>query len=110
MKKIIFLLLFVNIAFTNVPLIGNDFLSEYPFDKRIDQMTETERNNYNYYNGYLEGWVGGNQQNLIRMTGKDNQESMNPEQMVVSLKKYLDENPSKRYRELYLLIGDLLSK
>jgi len=110
MKKIIFLLLFANIAFTNIPLIGNDFLTEYPFDKKIDEMSKTELDIYNFYNGYIEGWIGGKKWTLTHMMKIDNQKDIKSKSMVILLKKYLDKNPSKRYRELYLLMGDILSK
>ena len=73
-------------------------------------MSEGELGINNFYNGYIEGWIGGKKQTLTHLMKKDNQKDTKSGSIVILLKRYLDKNPSKRYRELYLLIGDLLSK
>ena len=107
MNKIVSILFFINVSYSSIPLVGNDFLKEYPFDKIEDEMSDEESSKYIFYNGYFEGWIGGNQW-IVNNGGKDIIKGITVKKLSILLKEYLDDNPTKKYRELSLLVGDVL--
>ena len=54
MKKILCLALLVGFSYSKT---GNDFLREFPFNKNVRNMTDTEWGYYCYYTGHVTGVI-----------------------------------------------------
>ena len=114
-KKFIFIFISCSISFS---LTGNDFLEQYPFDKRREDLTNLEMSLATHYLYYIRGLIGGN------MVTADVLESSNREiklmyracgmdgfQMIRIIKKWCDENPDKTHwgfeHIVFMAFGDL---
>ena len=105
MKKILCLALLIGFAYSQT---GNEFLKNYPFDKKIDEMKVHEQVYHGLYNAQINGIRSGNAMTvaLLHQSGFDstntklinlnNRTCDKPvEQIVRIIKKWCDENPSK---------------
>ena len=104
MKKILCLALLVGFAY---PKTGNDFLENFPFSKRIEEMTTVEKNHNTYYRGVLHGVHEGTEYLLgyYYNTGYLTEAELLPgfmssrtcnmtdDQLMRIIKKWCDENP-----------------
>lgn len=58
MNKFIFSIFLLNLLF---PQTGDDYLKEYPFDKLYHEMDLDEVGYKNFYEGYINGFLRGNE-------------------------------------------------
>ena len=102
MKKILCLALLVRFAYSQT---GNEFLKNYPFDKKIDEMKVHEQVYHGLYNAQINGIRSGNAMTvaLLHQSGFDstNTQLINlnnrtcdkpVEQIVRIIKKWCDDN------------------
>ena len=105
-------------------MTGNDFLEQYPFGKKIEEMSDYEFGKKAFYDGYIEGWVMSNAWTLQNyniflppdwswygdeklLMRKRMPEAMTINQSIRLLKKFLDENPLDTHKNLGTLIGEM---
>ena len=125
MKKIIYLMFLVSIAFSKT---GNDFLNEYPFDKKTVEMNDAEMGLAAIYLGITSGVIAGNVLTIEPMRKKwvslyfevdENKlnnvldrfsftdkipDGLDNQQLIRMVKKYCDENPEETHNEFVFLL------
>jgi hypothetical protein len=98
-KKFIFIFTLCSISFSQT---GNDFLRDYPFDKKINEMTINEQGFAISYMSMTEGYIGGNLHTLNILDNTDPELNLNlrvcdmpNDQIIRIIKKWCDNNPTK---------------
>lgn len=107
-KKFIFIFIFCSISFSQT---GNDFLREYPFDKRKTDLTNFEMSLATNYLNFIDGVMEGNRITLDVLESSNKRVKlmnricgMDGFQMIRIIKKWCDENPDKTHWHL----GDIV--
>ena len=120
-KKSIVIFAICSISFSQT---GNDFLNEYPFGKKISEMTDPEYWKSIRYTSLIEGIVSGNDFTLAMASSMDNNLDLDPlsrrvcgmtlGQQVRILKKFCDNNPADTHQPFEVIVffafGELPSK
>ncbi len=118
MKKILCLVLLIGFAYSQT---GNEFLKNYPFDKKIDEMKVHEQVYHGLYNAQINGIRSGNAMTvaLLHQSGFDstNTQLINlnnrtcdkpVEQIVRIIKKWCDDNPTETHNSFESLVFTIL--
>ena len=58
MNKFIFFIFLLNLLFSQT---GDDYLKQYPFNKSYEKMNSDEIGYKNFYEGYINGFLRGNE-------------------------------------------------
>lgn len=118
MKKLLIVLLFANIVFSQNS--GNYFLENYPFGKKWEDLSTQEAIDHQVFQSYIEAFIYSNTltAHLIQKSIGDNYKEtinslnfftitkgkMDKNQIIRIVKKYCDNNPHRTH----LPFGDLL--
>lgn len=122
MKIFIYFSFFVSIAFSQIT--GNNFLEEFPFDKKWEGLSGQEAIYEQFYKGFVTGYLTANDYtarmleafipegskiavdtfSLVNFT-----RGMNDNQIINIVKKYCDNNPHKMDEPFATLLWDAIT-